>query len=126
MIFALSLKDLISTAPAHRKLISPQRCGHCVTFVFAPKNDTILLIFSPDDDPGSRSAQRLDPEHRGPACSAWPLPLRSGSAHAQGHVHGHDELPQRMSAHPAPAAGGQAERLPGRSVEGRAVCGLCA
>lgn len=75
---------------------------------------------SPDDEPGPGSAQRPDPEHRGPACSPWPLPSRPGSADAQGHFHGHNELPQRVPAHPAPAAGGQAERLSGRSV--KCVC----
>lgn len=76
---------------------------------------------SPDDEPGPGSAQRPDPEHRGPACSPWLLPSRPGSADAQGHFHGHNELPQRVPAHPAPAAGGQAERLSGRSVK----CVVC-
>ena len=70
----------------------------------------------PDDEPGPGPAQRPDPEHRGPARRPRPVPSRPGPADAQGHLHGHHELPERVPAHPAPAAGGQAARLAGRSV----------
>lgn len=69
-----------------------------------------------DDEPGPGPTPRPYPEHRGPASSPRFLPSRPGSADAQGHLHGHHELPQRVPAHPPPAAGGPPERLPGRSV----------
>lgn len=70
-----------------------------------------------DDGPGPGPAQGPDPEHRGSAVIHRPFPFRPGSADAEGHLHGDNELPERVPTHPAPAAGCQAERFPGRSVK---------
>lgn len=85
--------------------------GHC--FCLFHKN---VWVLSPDDDPGPRPTQRSDPEHRGPPAGAQPFPPGPGSADAEGHLHGHHELPQRVPADPAPAADGPTHELFGRSV----------
>lgn len=80
---------------------------------------TALLFISPqshppsDDEPGPGPAPGPDPEHRGTAGRPRPLPTGPGPADAKSHLHGHHELPQRVPAHPAPAAGGPAEGLAG-------------
>lgn len=80
---------------------------------------TILLFIPPqfhppsDDEPGPGPASGPDPEHRGPAGCPGPLTTGPGPANAQSHLHGYHELPERVPAHPAPAAGGPAEGLAG-------------
>lgn len=83
-----------------------------------PNNHTPKL----DDESGPGSAQRPDPEHRGSADVRWPLFFRPGSADAQSHLHGNDDLPERVPADPAAPAVGQAEWLPGRSVKWGVAC----